>query len=98
MSAEISATAGMSPATKTEPPRKGLFYCLKNMKQVTLENWAANHFDPPPSLWTLRKMVREGRIDPPAVKVGKSYYVQEDARPIDPNRRPSLVERLRKAG
>lgn len=65
-------------------------------KRITLTAWAACAFDPPPSLWTLRKMVREGRIDPPAVKVGKSYYVQDDARPVDPNRRPTLVDRLKK--
>ncbi|MGE8318326.1 MAG: excisionase [Comamonas sp.] len=65
--------------------------------RVTLSAWASEHFSPPPSLWTLRKMVREGRIDPLPVKVGKSYYVQSDARPIDPNRRPTLVDRLRKA-
>lgn len=66
-------------------------------KRITLTAWAAAAFDPAPSLWTLRKMVRERRIDPLPVKVGKSYYVQEDARPVDPSRRPSLVEKLRKA-
>ena len=66
-------------------------------KQVTLTEWANANFSPAPSLFTLRKMAREGRIDPPAVKVGKHYYVREDARPYDPTRRPTLVQRLKQA-
>lgn len=66
-------------------------------KNVTLETWGRAHFDPPPSLWTLRQMVRAGKIEPQPVKVGKCYYVAENARVVDPNRRPTLIDRLKAA-
>ncbi len=61
---------------------------------ITLEAWAKKHFDPVPSLWTLRRMARERRIYPRPVKVGKFYMVQEDARPVDPTVPLTLLERL----
>jgi hypothetical protein len=66
-------------------------------KAVPLETWGAQHFDPPPSLYTLRSMVRMGKIQPCPVKIGKAYYVEPDARVVDPNRRPTLVDRLKAA-
>lgn len=66
-------------------------------KAVPLEQWGKANFDPPPSLWTLRAMARAGKIDPPPVKVGKAYYVQPDAQVVDPNRRQTLVDRLKAA-
>ncbi len=69
----------------------------QEMKQVTLAAWGSTAFSPPLSLWTVRKMAKEGRIDPQPVKIGRTYYVQEDARPMDPNRKPTLAERLKKA-
>jgi hypothetical protein len=65
-------------------------------KMVLLLAWGRAHFDPPPSLYTLRSMVRTGKIEPAPVKVGKSYYVDLDARVVDPNRRLTLVERLQR--
>jgi hypothetical protein len=62
--------------------------------KVLLEEWAKSHFNPPPSLWTLRSMARDGKISPRPVKVGKAYYVDESAQVVDPSRRMSLVERL----
>lgn len=67
------------------------------IKNVTLEIWGAANFDPPPSLWTLRQMVRAGKIEPQPVKVGKCYYVAENARVVDPNRRPTLLDKLKAA-
>ena len=64
-------------------------------KNVLLSEWAERHFSPPPSLWTLRAMARAGKIQPRPVKVGKAYYVDEDARVIDPTQRLTLVERMR---
>lgn len=64
---------------------------------LQLEEWAAGHFKTPPSLWTLRRMAREGYFDPPAIKIGKAYYVRADVQVVDPTRRPSLVQRLRRA-
>ena len=66
-------------------------------KSVPLETWGRQHFDPPPSLWTLRAMARTGKIQPVPVKVGKAYYVNPDARVVDPNRRLTLLERLQGA-
>jgi hypothetical protein len=67
-------------------------------KAVLLETWGAAHFDPPPSLWTLRALVRAGKIQPPPVKIGKAYYVQADAQVVPEGvRRPSLVQRLQRA-
>lgn len=63
-------------------------------KKILLEEWGKEHFDPPPSLWTLRAMARAGKISPRPVKVGKSYYVAQDAQVVDPSRRLTLVERL----
>jgi hypothetical protein len=66
-------------------------------KLILLEQWGAAHFEPAPSLWTLRAMARTGKISPNPVKVGKAYYVDPDARVVDPNRAPTLVERLQQA-
>jgi hypothetical protein len=66
-------------------------------KAVPLETWARARFDPPPSLYTLRSMARMGKIQPAPVKVGKAYYVEPDAWVVDPNRRPTLVDRLKAA-
>ena len=63
-------------------------------KKVLLLAWGCAHFDPPPSLYTLRSMARMGKIQPAPVKVGKAYYVEPDARVVDPSRRLTLVERL----
>jgi hypothetical protein len=43
-------------------------------------------------------MARNNYFDPPAVKLGKAYYVARDVRVVDPNRRLTLVERLRAEG
>lgn len=68
---------------------------MSNSKAILLEEWGKAHFDPPPSLWTLRAMARAGKIQPRPVKVGKAYYVQPEAQVVDPSQRLTLVERLR---
>lgn len=50
------------------------------MKLVTLTRWAELTFEDPPSPATLRMWARCGRFDPPAQKVGRSYYVSSGAR------------------
>lgn len=80
-------------------------------KLMTLEEWAAAVYgDHPPAVATLRRWARECRIDPPAEKHGRTYFVPSSARYLDPNkpappiprpanqpsRRPSLVERMRR--
>lgn len=48
--------------------------------KVTLEQWAAAKYNPPPSLYTLRKWARDCWIYPLPEKVGRTYYVDPDAR------------------
>jgi hypothetical protein len=48
------------------------------MKQVTLIRWA-ERFDPVPHENTLRNWAREGKIYPSPIKIGRSYYVKENA-------------------
>ena len=69
---------------------------MSETRYITLEAWA-EAIDPKPSLYTLRAMARMGKIQPPPVKIGKAYYVEPDARVVDPSRRPSLVQRLQRA-
>lgn len=65
--------------------------------KVTLATWAASHFSPPPADRTLRLWVREGRIVPAPVKVGRSYYVDPAARHIAEASRDTLLGRLQAA-
>lgn len=47
---------------------------------LSLEEWAAHALrGNQPSVFTLRKYAREGRIEPPPFKVGKMLYVDRDA-------------------
>jgi hypothetical protein len=55
-------------------------------KKIPLEEWAQARYEPPPSIHTLRKWARECRIFPLPEKVGRAYYVEQDARYIDPNK------------
>jgi hypothetical protein len=70
---------------------------VSDKKAVLLTEWAEAYFSLPPSLWTLRRMAREGLIYPAPVKVGKSYYVTPDAVLAELSPRPTLVDRLRAA-
>jgi hypothetical protein len=63
---------------------------------LTLEQWAEGRFVETPSLHTLRALARTGKFDPPAVKIGKAYYVEPAAK-VRPNRRPTLLDRLKEA-
>lgn len=47
--------------------------------KVTLEKWAEKNMDPVPSLNTLRAWANAGLFHPPAVKMGRTWYVDEDA-------------------
>ena len=76
---------------------QGIWLIVSEPKLLLLEEWAADHFETPPSLWTLRGMARNDFFDPPAVKIGKAYYVQADVKVRNPNRRPTLVDRLKSA-
>lgn len=68
--------------------------------KVTLEKWAELNLDPPPPLATLRIWARTGRFEPPAVKHGVRYYVEQDARYCEPPplvRGGSLLSRIERA-
>lgn len=48
---------------------------------VSLEAWISLHFGAgAPSVHTVRRWCREGRMDPPAQQLGRAYYVHEHAR------------------
>lgn len=65
--------------------------------KIPLSEWAARHYNPAPSLWVLRKWVRQGEIYPAPEKVGSAYYVEEHAVRQQSGQRPSLVSRLKAA-
>lgn len=70
--------------------------------KVLLTAWAAKRYDPPPSLWVLRKWARAGEIYPAPELVGRNYYVDENARRVteaDAAGTPtaSLVDRMQAA-
>lgn len=66
--------------------------------KITLTAWAAQQFDPPPADRTLRLWVREGRIIPAPLKIGRTYYVDPTARHIaEIARSGGLLSRLQAA-
>jgi len=67
--------------------------------KITLKAWAEARYQPAPSMHTLRKWAREGDIHPRPELVGKTYYVDENARRLsaDASNRPSLVHRMKAA-
>lgn len=66
--------------------------------KLSLEKWLIANFDPPPSMDTARRWVREGKIYPLPMKVGRAYYVEQDAEYVDEayTRRRRLVDRILK--
>ncbi|MBJ2211287.1 excisionase [Pseudomonas carnis] len=71
------------------------------MKMITLAAWASLNFDPVPSMNTVRKWARDGRLVPAPIKHGRSYYIAPDARysPVDKCAVPrgDLVARIQAA-
>ncbi|HIB5469009.1 MULTISPECIES: excisionase [Klebsiella pneumoniae complex] len=56
-------------------------------KLLTLLQWACAHYETPPSLSTLRRWTREGRIYPAPELHGKEYKVTPDAQYVDPSKK-----------
>ncbi|MCK7405520.1 excisionase [Enterobacter roggenkampii] len=56
-------------------------------KLLNLQEWAAEVYTTPPSLSTLRRWTREGRIYPAPELHGKEYKVQPDAIYLDPRKK-----------
>lgn len=48
--------------------------------KVRLPEWAADNFNPPPHRNTLTKWAKDGYISPAPVFIGRSYFVEKDAR------------------
>ena len=56
-------------------------------KLLNLQEWAAEVYTTPPSLSTLRRWTREGRIYLAPELHGKEYKVQPDAIYVDPRKK-----------
>lgn len=66
--------------------------------KITLEEWAAKHYSPTPTPWVLGQWRRAGQIHPLPERVGREWYVDENAQRVTHNtRRPSLVNRIKNA-
>ena len=63
--------------------------------RIFLSAWAGLHFAPPHSLWTLRRLVRQGSIYPAPVKLGKAYYVEPTARLMTDAPAVGVVQQMR---
>jgi predicted site-specific integrase-resolvase len=63
--------------------------------KITVEEWAAKNYSQPPSSWVLGKWRRLGQIYPPPERVGRNWFVEEDARRlVGDESMPSLSSRL----
>jgi hypothetical protein len=62
--------------------------------KIRLDKWLEKEFDPPPKIRTARLWIKAGKIYPVPVKVGRSYYVEENAVFADAQTRPSLAQRV----
>jgi predicted site-specific integrase-resolvase len=62
--------------------------------KIRLDEWLKREFYPPPAIRTARHWIKQGKIYPPPVKVGRAYYVDEKAVFADGRTRPTLAERV----
>ena len=80
-------------------------------KLLNLREWASRTYETPPSLSTLRRWAREGRIYPAPEIHGKEYKVNPDATYVSPSKKNlqlgtarlghgqmRLVDKLKKQG
>ncbi|WP_279062915.1 excisionase [Lelliottia amnigena] len=56
-------------------------------KLLNLQEWAQEKYETPPSLSTLRRWTREGRIYPAPELHGKEYKVHPEAIYVDPSKK-----------
>lgn len=47
--------------------------------KIRLDEWLRRNYDPPPAIRTARLWINAGKIYPVPEKVGRSYYVEENA-------------------
>ena len=64
--------------------------------KLRLDEWLKRQFEPAPAIRTARLWIRDGKIWPPPVKVGRAYYVDQNATFQDRSTRPSLAQRIQK--
>jgi hypothetical protein len=64
-------------------------------KHLALRDWIDRRFDGPgkPGTNTVIAWIKAGKIYPPAIKMGRGYYVQEDAELM--TGRDSLLDRVK---
>lgn len=62
--------------------------------KVRLDKWLEANFDPAPAIRTARIWINAGKIYPAPVKVGRSYYVEQNATFQDGMTRSSLAQRV----
>jgi Excisionase-like protein len=66
--------------------------------KVTLPQWAALQFrEGAPHIKTLRRWCCEGKIFPVPQKLGRTYYVEENARYVGNFNDPEFMGRIRDA-
>lgn len=51
----------------------------ESTRLITIYEWR-KRFHPRPAAPTVRKWIRQGRIDPPPIKHGRNYYLADFAR------------------
>lgn len=66
------------------------------MSLLTLESWLSQTYAPDsaPSVITVRRWIKEGRILPRPQKQGRAYYFRPEARYVDVRQPVRLVERI----
>jgi hypothetical protein len=62
--------------------------------KIRLDEWLKREFDPPPAIRTARLWINAGKIYPTPVKIGRSYYVEQNAVFNDGSARQSLAQRV----
>jgi hypothetical protein len=66
--------------------------------KITVDQWAARNYDPAPTPWVLGQWRRAGQIHPAPERVGREWYVPEDAQRVTfDSPRVSLVQRIKNA-
>lgn len=62
--------------------------------KITLAEWAARNYSKPPSHWVLGKWRRLGQIYPTPERVGREWFVEENARRLIEGAPSALIRRI----
>lgn len=69
-----------------------------NQPLTTLEDWASHKYgDKAPSIFTLRRWARDGKIYPQPEKHGRTYFVAPNAQYVRDYNDPTIASMLRGA-